>query len=1200
MSRPFTHLHLHTQYSLLDGAIRIAQLPAALREKGYSACAVTDHGNLFGAVEFYSKLKDAGLKPIIGVEAYVAPGARTERKYDRPGPNASHLVLLCQNREGYRNLIQLVSRAYAEGKYYGVPRMDRELLEQYNGGLIALSACLGGVLNKPLLDGREEDARELARWYGQVFENRFYLEIQDHGLEPERQVNAKLVAMGEELGLPLVGTNDCHYLTEEEAYPHYLLQLMGWQKKVNDPNTEAFSDKRLFLKSPEEMAATLAPYPDEAYTNAALIAEQCELDLDASKTYLPKYDVPEAFSEEDYFRKLTLEGLEARLTRLETLEGVAEAGRETFRQPYLARLDYELDVINGMHYAGYFLIVADFVNWAKNNGVRVGPGRGSGAGSLVAYSLRITDLDPLRHGLLFERFLNPERVSMPDFDIDFDVEGRDRVIEYVRGKYGAARVCQISTFGSLGAKAALRGVARVLDFPYSQADKIAKLIPNVLNITLEEAISIEPELARMEREGEEQERQLIKNGRALEGLNSNLSTHAAGVIIMDTDITEVMPVCTPAKGEGLQTMYPMKWAEHQGAVKFDFLGLLNLTIIENALRLINRDRPGDALDIDAIPLDDEATYRLLAKADTTGVFQLESGGMRRLLADMKPSAFEDVVAILALYRPGTLDTGMHIDYVRRKHGQAPVTYLHPLLEPVLKETYGVMVYQEQVIEAARVLAGISLGEADLLRRAIGKKDEAEMAEQRDKFVQGCAAKDIDEAKADEIFGYIRSFAGYGFNKSHSAAYGLIAYQTAYLKANYPVQFMAALLSSDMDNTDKVVNFIAECDGMGVGVLPPDINRSEVGFAIDGSAVRFGLSAVKNVGENAVRVILAARAEQPGGSFADLAAFVKSVDFHRVNKRVVEALVKCGAFDSLEPERARLLEGLDGLVALGLSYASEQVEGQGSIFDMLDSEETAKVAMRVELPQAAPMIPKQRLKLEKEALGFYISGHPLDRYRSEVAGLAVSTHEVREGELADDAEIALAGVVAQMTLRMTRKSEKFAILRLEDLRGSLEVVVYPRLYAEVSELLQLDQPLLFRGRLRRSEEETSLIAEKVISLENLRADQAVRCSVSMADDPAEDRLRLLMGVVAKFPGSCRLRFEVTAANGCRVWIDAGVGFSPTEALMEDLEDLLKGAAIRFEYPRNGGALPAGRQPPRGAPEPPAPPEQAWESDAQHAG
>ncbi|MBI4081443.1 MAG: DNA polymerase III subunit alpha, partial [Candidatus Lambdaproteobacteria bacterium] len=847
MSLRFTHLHLHTQYSLLDGAIRIAELPAALKGAGMEACAVTDHGNLFGAVEFYSTLRKAGLKPIIGMEAYVAEGGRTRRSYERPGPNAAHLILLCADAEGYRNLIRLSSLAYLEGKHYGFPRIDRELIERHQRGLIALSACLNGVVNRPLKHQGLEGAREAARWYRDVFDGRFYIEIQDHGQAEEREANRHLLALAVELAIPLAGTNDCHHLRPDEAYPHYILQLMGRQKKVTDPDVEPFVDRQLYLKSPEEMAATLAAYPPETFANAAAIAERCTLSLDTPRMYLPQYEIPKPYDEQGWFIEQSRLGLAQRFAQIEPLYGIAPEGQEAFRTPYHARLEYELGVINQMNYPGYFLIVADFINWAKTHGVRVGPGRGSGAGSLVAYALRITDLDPLRHGLLFERFLNPERVSLPDFDIDFDVDGRERVIDYVRDKYGADKVGQISTFGTLGAKAALRGVARVLDFPFSAADKIAKLIPNKLHIKLEEAIGLEPELARLEREGEENERKLIRYGKALEGLNSNLSTHAAGVIIMDAPIMDVMPVCTPAKGraegeakpEAIQSQYAMKWAEDQGAVKFDFLGLLNLTIIQKAVELVNGAKAAGEplLDIDALPLDDPATYALLCRGDTTGVFQLESGGMRRLLMDMKPGTFEDIVAVLALYRPGPLGSGMAEQYVRCKNRLQEVEYPHPLLEPVLRETYGVMVYQEQVIQAVQVLAGFTLGQSDLLRRAIGKKIAEELAKQRDLFVQGCRARGIAEEKANRIFDLIDYFSGYGFNKSHSAAYGLVAYQTAWLKAHHPVEFMCALLSSDMDNTDKVVSFIADCHDMGVPVLPPDINHSGRDFTIDRSQGR---------------------------------------------------------------------------------------------------------------------------------------------------------------------------------------------------------------------------------------------------------------------------------------------------------------------------------------------------------------------------
>jgi len=1173
MSASFTHLHVHTQYSLLDGAIRISALPAALKERGLDACAITDHGNLFGAVEFYTTLRKAGLRPIIGMGAYVARGNRHERNYDRPGANATHLTLLCQNDAGYRNLIKLASLGYTEGKHYGKPRIDRELLEQYHEGLIALSAYRGGILQQPIEQGVPAQAHEAAQWLGQVFDGRFYVELQQHGLPQEAAWNAALIALAEAQGLPLVATNDCHYLEPEEGYAQYVLQLMGRQRKVTDANVEPFVDRGLYLKTAEEMAAGWRGLPPEALSNTARIAEQCEVHLDGGKFYLPNYETPEGYDEAAWFDKETRDGLRWRLGQLAERYGIEPDRREQWEKPYWERLDFELGVITQMRYAGYFLIVAEFINWAKQNHVRVGPGRGSGAGSLVAYALRITDLDPLYHGLLFERFLNPERVSLPDFDVDFDVEGRDRVIQHVREKYGENRVCQIATFGSLKAKAAVRGVARVLDFPYSEADKIAKLIPNLLDITLERAIEMEPELARLEREGTENERKLIQLGRALEGLNSNLSTHAAGVIIMDTDVVDVLPICTATTGEmGIQSQYSMKWAEHQGAVKFDFLGLLNLTIIEKALSLIDAGRaPGERLDLDNIPLDDQATFDLLSRGDTTGVFQLESGGIRRLLMELRPSAFGDVVAVLALYRPGPLNSGMTEDYVRRKNGQAQVFYPHPALQPVLGETYGVMAYQEQVMEAARLMAGYSLGQADLLRRAMGKKLEEAMAEQRDPFVQGCLANGISEAQAEEVFTQIHKFSGYGFNKSHSAAYGLIAYQTAYLKAHHPVEFMAALLSSDMDNTDKVVNFIADCREMGVQVLPPDINHSGHDFTIDGRAVRFGLDAVKNVGRNAVAVILAARKQQTGGRFADLKNFVTSVDLHRVNRRVLEALIKCGAFDSLEPDRARLLGGLDNLVALGLGYQNSQVAGQESLFSMLDAAESAKVEVVVELPQVRPFSPRQQLSLEKEALGFYISGHPLDRFASELSGLTTSSHAIREGEFADGAPVLIAGVAAQVTVRMNKSAEKFAIVRLEDLRGSLEVAVYTKEYAVARELLQQDQPLLIHGKVRLQEEGNSVRAERVTSLSDYRAEQARGLTIPLDGSPGEDVLRRLTGSLAKSPGQCQVALAVRTARGHHVLVDTGVAITPTDDIMEELEALLPGTAFSFGYPKEGAPV-----------------------------
>ncbi len=1227
MTRPFAHLHLHTQYSLLEGAIRIAVpddalkagvgfrvLPEVLKEQGYTACAITDRGNLFGAIEFYKTLKKAGLKPIIGMQANVAEDLGAAPAPGRPGSGLSELVLLCESQAGYGNLVRLASLGYTVGRQGNTPRLDLDLIGRHSAGLVCLSGNLQGVLGRALAQGDPERARALAARLAEMFPGRFYLELQNHELDAQRRLNGQLVALARELGLPLVGTNDCHYLEPAEAYPHYILELMGQQRRVTDPGVPAYVDRKLYLKSPEEMAAALADYPAEAYDNAAAIAERCTLDLVAGKSYLPRFPTPGEVSEEEWFRTQVAAGMRRRQEQLEPFYGIAPERRAEFWKPYQERLDFEMGVILKMKYAGYFLIVADFITHAKDRGIRVGPGRGSGSGSLVAYALRITELDPIRHGLLFERFLNPERVSLPDFDVDFAVDGRDEVIEYVRAKYGADRVCQISTFGALKAKAALRGVARVLDVPYGQADKIAKLIPNKLNITLNEALALEPELARLEREGSEQEQKLIRTARALELLSSTLSTHAAGVIIMDQPIQEVMPVCTaagparrkpgrdgakevrPGEGNGsdggegealLQTQFSMKWAEDQGAVKFDFLGLLNLDILSHAQRLIRRraDEASRNFDIDLVPLDDPGTFDLLARGDTTGVFQLESGGMRRLAMELKAASFEDIVAVVALFRPGPMQL---IDtFVRRKHGREAVDYLHPKLESILKETYGVMVYQEQVIQAAQILAGYSLGEADLLRRAIGKKIPQEMAQQRQRFIDGCAASGIPAAKAEDIFEKIDYFSGYGFNKSHSAAYGLIAYQTAYLKAHYPVEFMAALLSSDMDNTDKVVNFIADCREMGVTVLPPDIEHSGVDFTIAGNAIRFGLNAVRNVGQGAAELILEARGRQPGGRFGDLAAFVRAVDFRHVNKRALEALVQCGGFDSLHPQRAQLAAALDTLVALGLSEQSARVEGQETLFALLGEGAEQQAGLSLDLPDVPDWSPRERLKREKEALGFYVSGHPMDRFRSELENLTATSHALREGEYGDGAAVAVAGIVALLTLRLTKSAEKMAVLRLEDLRGSIEVVVYPRTYAQVQDQLRLDEPVLIHGRIQVRDEEINVSAERITSLSRFREEHARWLTVGLAGPVPEALLPRLAGVLSKSEGACAVRFDVPTARGHRVLVDSGLATVPSDALLEELTELLPQARLRFDYeaerlpqpppPRPGSAAPRYAEP-----------------------
>ncbi len=1175
MSSQFVHLHFHTHYSLLDGAIKVKGLGKKLDAMGYQACAITDHGNMFGAIEFHHELKKAGLKPIIGMEAYVAMGHRTLSKYDRPGPNAFHAVLLAQNKEGYKNLCKLSSRAFVEGKFYGRARLDRELLEQYNSGIIALSACLQGELAKRLGEGNRDDAFAAAAWYKEVFAGRYYVELQANGLPQQDLVNPQLIQIARELGLPLVGTNDCHYPTQDLAEAHYLLQLMGWQKRVTDPGVKSLETSQLYIKNPEEMAQAFANLPSEALSNTGLIAAQCELDLNNKTFYLPDYPASPGRSLDEELMFVAREGLQARLQALTKL--YAWADPETAARPYRERLEFEMNVINQMGFPGYFLIVSDFINWAKNNGVPVGPGRGSGAGSLVAYAMNITDLDPIRYELLFERFLNPDRISLPDFDIDFEVEGRERVIDYVRKKYGEEKVCQISAIGSLMAKGVFRGVARVLDIPFGEADQIARLIPEELGITLAEAIEREPKLKEMAEKGSELEKKWIRSALALEGLNNNLSTHAAGVIIMNSDVTDVMPVCTPTKGEGLQSQYTMKYAEDQGAVKFDFLGLKNLTVIHRAVELINRGLPAEQqINISFIPLDDAKTYQLLSRGDTTGVFQLESGGMKALIQKLRPDCFEDIIALVALYRPGPLGSGMVDDFVECKHGRKAIVYMHPKLEEVLKETYGVMVYQEQVMKVVQVLAGFSLGQADLLRRAIGKKIPEVLAEQRQIFVEGCAQHGVEPAKAGEIFDLIDYFAGYGFNKSHSAAYALVSYQTAWLKANFPVEFMAALLTSEMNKPEAIVKLIHESREMKIAVLPPDVNDSDLIFTTKEGKIRFGLNAIKNVGASALSSILEARS-RAGGRFPTLSDIFTSIDSSKVNSRVMEALVKAGVFDSLLPNRRRIYESIESLLGLAQAEKSMVREDQVSLFDALPAAELEKSKTKVELPPVADWKPKIRLKFEKEALGFYISGHPAAPYLDEFKELTPITpsyefkDEDCQAKLKKAKKLRLAGVIASSQIKMTKGNKYMAILQVEDPFGSLEVVIFPKLFPEVQALLDSEDPLLFTGRLNQGNGGISLAAEKINSLPALRAQYAGLMTLNLEPDQAL-ALSQLEALLPQYPGHCLVRLNL-GLHPHQVVVQLPGRVNPSERLVESLEEVAGMNHLRFRIDAGRFADPA---------------------------
>ncbi|MEE2716869.1 MAG: DNA polymerase III subunit alpha [SAR324 cluster bacterium] len=1175
----FTHLHLHTQYSLSQGAIRIKPLVAALQEQGASACAITDHGNMFGVVEFHHTLRGAGLKPILGMGVWVLEGSLEDAHKAGGRPQGYPLQLLCENREGYHNLCYLASLSHTEGKLRGLPYLDRALLEQHRSGLIALSGGPQGEVAERLSQERTEEARQTAQWLNDVYNGQFYLELQNTGDPEHPACNERLLGLAKELDLPVVATNDCHYLKRDEAEAQHILWLMGRQKRVSDDNAPKAPPAERYLKTEAELRDRLPEVPAVAFSNTQMIADRCNVDLANDQYFLPKFEVPESHTLDSWLEHESKSGLEKRLAVLFG-QYRPEESFEEFRKSYDERLAYELEVIISMRFPGYFLIVADFINWAKDNGVPVGPGRGSGAGSLVAYSLRITDVDPLHYGLLFERFLNPDRISMPDFDIDFDVAGRDRVIEYVRQHYGQQNVCQISTFNSLKAKAAVRGVARVLDFPYSEADKIAKLIPNELNITIDEALDKEPELARMAREGSPNEQKLIDLSLKLEGLSTHLGTHAAGVIIMDQDIREVMPVCTGRDGE-LQSMYTMKWAEDQGAVKFDFLGLLNLTNIEQTLALVNKDRSEeDRLDLDRIPMDDPLTFQLYCEAKTTGVFQLESSGTKRLLRDMQPSSFEDIVSILALYRPGPLGSGMVDDFVMCKNGRKPVTFSHPLLAPLLHETYGVMVYQEQIMQIVQVLAGFTLGQSDLLRRAIGKKIPEVLEEQRSKFVEGCLAnpefvsecpqKTTPKEKANEIFDLIHYFSGYGFNKSHTVAYGLISYHTAYLKAHYPVECLAALLNGAIGSPDSVVNYISECKEMGIRVLPPDVNDSEKEFTVTpepDKAVRFGLNAVKNVGGPAVDAILEVRSA--AGRLTDFLEFLKAVDLTRVNKRTLETLIQSGAFDSIHENRAQLMSVYEEALHLAQEHQRHHVENQHSLFELLDESEAKATETRLEFPDLKEWRMQEKLRHEKAALGFYVSGHPLDRFQSETQSLTTTTTEVRDGAHPEQAQVVLAGIVTDTTVRLNRDSEKFAIIRFEDLRGSLELPVYARVYAQCGPLLEEDDPVLIRGRIVMRDDEPALIPDAVQRLDEVREQFAERLTLHLLPDALDaEQYRRLNGTLQKYSGEQRVEIRACPSTEAEVRIQLPHALSFTAGLSEELEELLPVDKLEYAYSKSG--------------------------------
>ena len=1155
----FVHLHLHTRYSLLDGAIRPGDLFALARTYRMPAVAMTDHGNLFGAVDFYEKAMKSGIKPIIGCEVYVAPGKRTDRGTGARGgcqEGAHHLILLVKNHKGYRNLCRLLTSAYLEGFYYR-PRVDKELLSELNEGLIAMSACLHGEIPSLISTGQKEKAVEAAGWFKEVFsDKRFYLELQHNGMEEQEKVNEGIIELSKKLDIPLVATNDCHYLKKEESRIHDILLCIQTGKTVDAPNRMRFATDQFYFKSPEEMIEAFRHVP-EAVSNTIEIAERCNLELGFGETHLPEFPIPAGETLDSFLDRKAMEGLER---RLEVLEKRGEIKRAD-RWHYYERLKKELRVIKAMGFSGYFLIVADFIDYARRSSIPVGPGRGSAAGSLVAYSLGITNLDPIRYNLLFERFLNPDRVSLPDIDIDFCFEGRDSVIRYVTEKYGSENVTQIITFGQMKARAVIRDVGRVLNMPYAEVDRIAKLVPAQPNITIDSALELEPEFKKLA-DRDPKVRDLIEVAKALEGLPRHASTHAAGVVISNRPLVEYLPLYRGQKDDIVTTQFSMKDVEKLGLVKFDFLGLKTLTVIDRALKLVKEKRGVD-IDIENLPLDDEPTYRLLSSGDTNGIFQLESSGIKDLLRKLKPGTFEDLMAAVALYRPGPLQSGMVEDFIKRKHRKVAIHYELPQLKDILENTYGVIVYQEQVMEIARVLAGFTPGDADMLRKAMGKKIQEEMLNQREKFLEGAGNKKIPRKKAERIFDLMAHFAGYGFNKSHSAAYALIAYQTAYLKAHFPIEFMAALLTSDMNDTDKVVKYIAECRSNDIEVLPPHVNESAMEFTVtDGGKIRFGLAAVKNVGRAAIEEILSVREDGP---FTSLVDFLSRVDTRKVNKKVVESLIKCGAFDFMEKNRAALLSSLDRFMEAAQVMQRDRAMGQTTMFDFAgpaSSDRALNIA--AEASDEIEFSEKDLLAFEKETLGFYISHHPLSGLEQRLQSCTTDTTETvcnRE----NGQEVSIGCVVTGVNEKTTRKGDRMAFLRVEDLKGGMEVIVFPDLYRKIRAGEIIDRPLVITGRIDRDEAGVKVIASDITPLSEARRLRTRKTHIyTGTEGVGSELLKQLKALLADSPGSSPVFLHLMYPDGREVVLSLpeDIRIDPAPETIKRIKGLGEGIDVRF--------------------------------------
>lgn len=1104
-SSDFVHLHNHTEYSLLDGSCRISDLIEKTVEYGMDAVAITDHGVMYGVIEFYDKAKKAGIKPLIGIETYVAPES-LYKKEPKAKVKSYHLTLIAKNKKGYQNLLALSSVAQIDGFYYK-PRIDKNLLTKHREGLIILSGCLKGEIPQLLLEGNLEKAYEVAKWYKELVGEDFYIEIQDHGLPEQKKINPDILKLGKDLGIKVVATNDVHYLNWEDHEAHDILLCIQTATNLDDPKRMRFSTDQFYFKSPTEMEQVFSEIP-EVLTNTKEIAEKCNLDIEFGKFHFPHFEVPEGYTINTYFRELAEKGLHRRYSKI--------------TQEIKDRFEYEIDIISKMGYEAYFLIVQDFINYAKKRGIPVGPGRGSAAGSIISYCLGITDIDPLKYNLLFERFLNPERVSMPDIDVDICFERRGEVIDYVSQKYGQDHVAQIVTFGRMNARAVVRDVGRSLGMGYGEVDKIAKMIPSG-QITLKEAIEIEEELKNLIKKDSKIQK-LMTISLKLEGLARHASIHAAGVVISRDPIVEHAPLQKMDQGE-IVTQYDMKVLEKLGLLKMDFLGLRTLTVIGNAIKNIKRSK-GIDIDISNIPLDDPLVYKLLSNGDTVGVFQLESSGMQDVLRGIAPSVFEDLIAVLALYRPGPMGSGMVSDFIERKHGRVKIKYPHPSLENILKPTYGVILYQEQVMQIASVLAGFTLGEADILRRAMGKKIPEVMKEQRAKFVEGAKKNGVSEKVANDIFDLIDYFAGYGFNKSHSTAYALISYQTAYLKAHFPVEYMAAVLSSVMGDEDKLSNYMRECRRIGIEILLPDINESFSTFTQSGGNIRFGLSAIKNVGEKAVYEIIEER--ESGGKFKSFEDFYSRIfDSHLINKKVYESLIKAGAFDSLGENRGKLLAKLDKFLSRrkkkGILGKQKTLFGTtlDSLAQPIDTEEETTFNFSE----------KELLSFEKEVLGFYISNHPLRELEKELDSKTNAT--LKETLKLDNKSIVTIGtIINDVKKKVTKKGKQMVFLTVEDLSGTGEIIVFSNIYERVKELLEKDRVVIIKGEIDRQDENNVKIkAIEIKTLQEAKSISKIPVYIDLEPDvDSVDKLKLLKKIFLEKRGKNRVYLRYNYPDG----------------------------------------------------------------------